>query len=99
MTNTKRILSTAAIALVVAGGVVSTTAASAPAALFHTALKKSWPAKNDTVTAPTEVKLWFSEAVELPVVGVKLAMADGSMSVTLGKYPWLETASPFISHR
>lgn len=97
MTNFKRVLSTVAIALVVAGGIVSTTAASAPAALFHTSLKKSWPANHETVTAPAAIKLWFSEAVELPIVNVKLAMADGSMPVTLGKLVRADTSAASVS--
>lgn len=97
MPKPTRILTVAAIALVAVAGTIATTAASTPAALFHTALKKSSPANNDTVTAPSAIKLWFSETVEVPVVSVKLAMADGSMAVTLGKLVRADTSAASVS--
>lgn len=49
------------------------------AAVLHARLIKSEPAANDTLrTSPAAVRLWFSEAVELPVTAVKLANTTGT---------------------
>lgn len=45
----------------------------------HTALTRSEPAANDTLAAaPTAIKLWFSDKVELKVTTVKLKHAGGT---------------------
>jgi hypothetical protein len=60
-------------------GVVALMAAAPPRATFwHTHLEKSDPAANDTLkVAPKTIRLWFSEAVDLPVTRVKLETAAG----------------------
>jgi methionine-rich copper-binding protein CopC len=46
---------------------------------LHLRLIKSEPAANDTLTtAPTTVKLWFTEPPELAVTSIKLLMPRGS---------------------
>ncbi len=58
---------------------VTITAATAPAARFHTKLVKSTPAAHDTLaTAPKTIQLWFSEKVELAVTTVTLATSTGT---------------------
>lgn len=73
-------------ALVVTGAfaIGATTAPSLNAALRHTRLVKASPADKDTLaTPPTSLKLWYNEKVELSVVTLKLAGANGS-AVALG---------------
>ncbi len=67
-------LSTVAAALLF-GGVT----AFAPAeARFHAHLVKAEPAVNDTIaTAPTAVRLWFSEPVELSLSRVRVVRMGG----------------------
>ena len=44
---------------------------------FHTRLKKSDPAANDTVTSPAAVRLWFSEKVTLAFTKVAVKNPAG----------------------
>jgi methionine-rich copper-binding protein CopC len=67
-----------AIALTVAA-TSAFPAATASAARRHIRLLKSTPAAHDTLAdAPTALRLWFSEKVELKVTTVKLVHADGT---------------------
>jgi methionine-rich copper-binding protein CopC len=82
--NTRTFLRTA---FVVAAGILAIGATSTPslsAALRHTRLVKASPADKDTLTvAPTSLKLWYNEKVELPAMSLKLAGTSGA-AVTLG---------------
>ena len=51
--------------------------AASPSAVFHTHLKKSDPAANDTLMSPAAVKLWFSEKVEIPFTRVTVKNIAG----------------------
>ncbi len=58
--------------------VAAATAASAPAARFHTRLVKSAPAKDTTIAAaPKALELWFSERIDLKASRVRLTDATG----------------------
>lgn len=53
--------------------------------LFHLQLLRSEPAVNETVTTlPKQLKLWFSESIELKTTSVKLTDAKNEV-VKLGK--------------
>ncbi len=45
---------------------------------FHLRLTKSEPARDQVVSAPTAIRLWFSMAPELAVTTIKLADAAGT---------------------
>ncbi|HEY4303532.1 MAG TPA: copper resistance protein CopC [Gemmatimonadaceae bacterium] len=68
--------------------VIHSSAVSAPAPLavpFHVELLRSEPAVNETITAiPKQIKLWFSESIELKTTNVKLTNAKNE-AVKLGK--------------
>jgi methionine-rich copper-binding protein CopC len=49
----------------------------------HLRLTGSWPAKDSTVVAPTEIKLWYSQRPSLPLARVTLTGPTGN--VTLGE--------------
>lgn len=72
---------------IVAAGILAIGATSTPslsAALRHTRLVKASPADKDTLTvAPTSLKLWYNEKIELPAITLKLTGAGGA-AVTLG---------------
>ena len=58
---------------------VGTPLVAEAAVRLHLRLVKSEPAANDTLrTAPTTIKLWFTEPPELAVTSVKLLMPRGS---------------------
>lgn len=66
----------------------SAIAAPAPTvARFHLALSKSEPAAHDTVAAPKELKLWFTEAVTMASTAVqvtdaaKKVVSTGALSI------------------
>jgi len=65
---------------VMAAGVLGLTAlAAAPTAKKHTHLERSEPAKDSTITvAPTAIKLWFSEPVQIRVTTVRVTSADSA---------------------
>ena len=73
-------------------------ARSAPDARFHIKLVKSSPAADDTVAnGPASIKLWFSEAIELPVSSVKLTGPMG-VSVPLAKLTRTDSAgAPIVA--
>ena len=55
------------------------------ARFFHIELERSEPAADSTVhAAPTQIRLWFSERVQLPVTTVQLIGPD-SARVALGR--------------
>ncbi len=69
---------------IVAIAIVTAASAFASPVFRHTELKKSEPAKNDTLSvSPKAIKLWFSEQVVLPVTKVKLTNAAGA-AIALG---------------
>jgi len=56
--------------------------AAAPAAKKHTHLERSEPGKDSTITvAPTAIKLWFSEPVQIRVTTVRITGADSTALV------------------
>lgn len=64
---------------------VATSAPATPSAPFHLELLRSEPAVNETLTAsPKQVKLWFSESIELKGTSIRLADARNA-AVKLGK--------------
>ena len=64
---------------------VATSAPAASPAPFHLELLRSEPAVNETLTAsPTQVKLWFSESIELKGTSIRLTDARNE-AVKLGK--------------
>lgn len=63
-----------AAALLLAGA----TAGLAAAEVFHFALTRSAPAADAVVTAPEEVRLWFTEAPEDNTVGIRLINPAGA---------------------
>ena len=68
-------------------------ARSEPDVRFHIKLLKSSPAEGETVVnGPAAIKLWFSEAVELPVSSVKLTGPMGE-PVVLAKLTLSDTAN------
>jgi methionine-rich copper-binding protein CopC len=65
--------------LIVAATTAAATIAS-PAALAHTKLEKSQPAANSVVSpAPAQVRLQFSDPLELPFSKVKLVDEKGAV--------------------
>jgi methionine-rich copper-binding protein CopC len=65
--------------VVAAGALCLAALAAAPAAKKHTHLERSEPAKDSTITvAPTAIKLWFSEAIQIHVTTVRVTRADSS---------------------
>ena len=68
------------------------TLAAAPASAFHTHLKKSEPAANDTVASPASLKLWFSEKVELAFTRVTLKNVAG-VAQPLGALAYADTSA------
>jgi hypothetical protein len=71
---TRSILRLAALAALVAG--------SAGFGLFHNKLVKSTPAKDATVTAPKEIRLWFAEKAEPGLSSITVVGADSSKVAT-----------------
>lgn len=65
-------------ALVFALGAAGAAAANA----FHFALSRSAPAADATVSAPEEVRLWFTEAPQDNSVGVRLISPGGEPVAT-----------------
>jgi len=54
------------------------------AALMHTQLTKSAPSANETVAAaPVQIRLWFSEPVELAFSSITLEKADSTVIAKL----------------
>ncbi len=86
MLRTLRYLLLPALALTVAAFV-----APSPAPAFHLSLTRSAPAKDSTVAAPKDIKLWYSQRPTLAVSKVTLTGPDGK-AVPLGKIT-LDTAS------
>jgi methionine-rich copper-binding protein CopC len=77
------ILRRAALPMIGIAIIAAASAFSAPV-FRHTALTKSEPAKNDTLSvSPKVIKLWFSEPVVLTVTKVKLTNAAGA-AIALG---------------
>lgn len=66
--------------------IAHSSAASAPASsLFHLELLRSEPAVNDTAAvSPKQLKLWFSESIELKGTSVQLKNARNE-AIKLGK--------------
>lgn len=62
------------------GAVTAVAAIAAPAALAHTRLESSQPAANSVVSpAPAQVRLQFSDPLELPFSKVKLVDDKGAV--------------------
>jgi methionine-rich copper-binding protein CopC len=81
--STSRIARAVTVAL--AAAVVLTLAAagaSDAAALRHTKLVKSAPAKDSTVAPPKQLQLWFNEAVPLTSTRARITPATGA-AITL----------------
>lgn len=77
-TSSRRALLAAALVTVPALLAMRSSAIAAPAptvARFHLALSKSEPAANDTVAPPTELKLWFTETVQMASTSVQVSDA------------------------
>lgn len=75
--------------MIVAGALASGAAPQADASAMHLRLTKSAPAEDAQLSAaPTEIRLWFSQAVELSISRIKVTAADGT-EIELGK---VETA-------
>lgn len=75
----RRALFAAALVAVPAVLTLGNSAIAAPAptvARFHLALSKSEPAANDTVAAPKELKLWFTESVTMASTAVQVSDAE-----------------------
>lgn len=64
--------------------------AAAPSAAMHTRLKKSSPAPNDSILAPTQLKFWFSEPVELAFTRITLTSTAG-VKIPLEKLSFSDT--------
>src|SRR5687768_3030088 len=62
--------------LILAAGIV--LALGAKAADLHFGLSRSVPAADASVTSPSEVRLWFTEAAQENSVGVRLVNAGGT---------------------
>lgn len=76
---TRRVALVAALAVAPVLLVAKNSAVAAPAptvARFHLALSKSEPLANDTVAAPTAIKLWFTEEVTVAATGIQVTGAD-----------------------
>jgi methionine-rich copper-binding protein CopC len=58
------------------------TAGLTAAEVFHFALSRSAPAADATVAAPTEVRLWFTEAPENNTVGIRLIRDGAAVQTT-----------------
>ena len=70
----RKTLGTAALA-----GLCAISLAAASPQPFHAHLTRSEPMADSTVTtAPTTVKLWFSEAVQVAVTTIRVQAHDGS---------------------
>ena len=68
-----------------AAAVLAVVPTASAARFFHIELERSQPAADSTVrAAPTEIRLWFSERVQLPVTTVQLIGPD-SARVALGR--------------
>lgn len=89
-TFSRRALFAAALATVPALLAMRNNAVAAPAptvARFHLALSKSEPAANDTVAAPTAIKLWFTESVTMASTAVQVSnsakkiVSTGALSI------------------
>ena len=83
----RRVVFTAALAVVPALLVMQNSAVASPApelVRFHLALSKSEPAANDTVASPKEIKLYFTESVKAAVTGVQITGPDKKL-VPLGE--------------
>jgi methionine-rich copper-binding protein CopC len=66
-------------------GATGTSTGAPASALFHLSLLRSSPAKDTTLaTAPTEVRLWFSQVPELATTQVKVT-GPASAAVKIGK--------------
>ena len=74
--NTKTVL--LALGLLLAAGAVGLTAADA----FHFALSKSAPAADASVTAPAEVRLWFTQVPQANSVSIRVVSAGGMAVAT-----------------
>lgn len=59
-------------------------AAPTAAAAFHNKLAKSLPAADESVAAPKEIRLWFTEKVEPKFSSITLMTTD-SVKVEVGK--------------
>lgn len=63
--------------------------------LWHVHLVKSEPAQNDTLrTAPTAIKLWFTEDPELAITSIKLSMPMGADTMRVALSPVHRDAPP-----
>lgn len=77
-TSSRRALLAAALVTVPGLLAMRNSAVAAPAptvARFHLALSKSEPAAHDTVAAPTAIKLWFTETVQMASTAVQVSDA------------------------
>jgi methionine-rich copper-binding protein CopC len=75
----------AAITLVVGTFAFSPSAPANATTLRHTSLEKAAPGVNDTITlAPTALKLWFNEKVDLKAVQLRLQMEGGPIAMLGG---------------
>jgi methionine-rich copper-binding protein CopC len=80
---TTRFTRTLTAALVVATAItLAGVRASDAAALRHTKLVKSAPAKDSTVAPPKQLQLWFNEAVPLTSTRARITPATGT-AITL----------------
>lgn len=84
--NGKRVFVTAA--LVFALGAAGAVAAN----VYHFALSRSAPAADATVTAPEEVRLWFTQAPQENSVGIRLVDGAGEAVETTEPTPDPEDA-------
>lgn len=75
---------TAVVALPAKGAISALPTPDESAGALHVRLTKSEPAKDQTVPAPTTIRLWFSLAPEMAVTTVTLADASGK-SVALSR--------------
>ena len=64
--------------------VLALAALAAAPAPMHVRLTKSEPMADSTVVAaPTEIKLWFSAPVQVPVTTVRVSAVDGTSQATI----------------
>jgi methionine-rich copper-binding protein CopC len=84
MTRTNLVRVFAALILAVSAFAISPAAPASASMLRHTKLEKASPGVNDTITiAPTSLKLWFNEKVDLKTIQLRLQMEGGPIA-TLG---------------
>lgn len=97
MTLRTRLRTLAALTILVAVGGAFSAPAPSPDARRHTRLVRSEPAKDSVIrVAPTELKLWFSEKLDLAVTRVRLTA--GEVAVETGPLTRAEAAdAPIVA--